>query len=353
MLGGIRGSFKLATFVLRKNSHNLRHVVIIGTNRRAIDFAESVRVHDGWGYHLQGFVDDSWCENERSADYRDKLLGGFDQLPELLRSMPIDEVVVALPMASFYDQIAQVIHLCRQHGILVRFAGNLFDSGRAHREILSNDALGTITLHDESWGAWAYLLKRIVDLSIASILLLFFSPVICVVALLIKLDSPGPVLFLQKRLGLSKRPFKIYKFRTMSINAEKEMHRVVHLNETQGPTFKAKNDPRITKIGSFLRKTSLDEIPQLLNVVLGDMSLVGPRPLPLRDYEGFSEDWHRRRFSVKPGITCLWQVMGRSSITFEAWMALDMQYIDHWSVWLDVKILAQTIPAVLRGSGAA
>jgi lipopolysaccharide/colanic/teichoic acid biosynthesis glycosyltransferase len=137
------------------------------------------------------------------------------------------------------------------------------------------------------------------------------------------------------------------------VSAEQRIHQFVHLNESQGPTFKLKNDPRITKIGSILRKTSLDEIPQLLNVAFGDMSFVGPRPLPLRDYEGFSEDWHRRRFSVKPGITCLWQVMGRSAITFDQWMELDMHYIDHWSVWLDLKILAQTVPAVLRGSGAA
>ena len=169
---------------------------------------------------------------------------------------------------------------------------------------------------------------------------------------LIRLTSEGPVFFKQTRMGYGKRPFQIFKFRTMVQNAEKLMSQVEHLNETQGPTFKLKHDPRITPLGKFLRKTSLDELPQLINVLVGDMSLVGPRPLPLRDYEGFSEDWHRRRFSVKPGITCLWQVMGRSSIGFDEWMALDMRYIDQWSVWLDIKILFQTIPAVFRGSGA-
>ena len=153
-------------------------------------------------------------------------------------------------------------------------------------------------------------------------------------------------------MGYGKRPFEILKFRTMVQNAERLMAQVEHLNETQGPTFKLKNDPRITPAGKFLRKTSLDEIPQLINVLVGEMSLVGPRPLPLRDYEGFSQDWHRRRFSVRPGITCLWQIMGRSSIGFDEWMALDMRYIDQWSVWLDIKILFQTIPAVFRGSGA-
>lgn len=197
------------------------------------------------------------------------------------------------------------------------------------------------------------MIKRLTDTFISLVLLLILSPLLIVLSLLIKRLSPGPIFFKQTRLGQGKRPFQIWKFRTMVPNAEKIISQVQHLNETQGPTFKATGDPRITPFGKFLRQTSLDELPQLLNVLVGDMSLVGPRPLPLRDYEGFSQDWHRRRFSVKPGITCLWQIMGRSSIGFDEWMELDMRYIDHWSVWLDVKILFQTIPAVFRGSGAA
>jgi len=172
-------------------------------------------------------------------------------------------------------------------------------------------------------------------------------------ALFIKITSPGPILFKQERVGQNKRKFTIYKFRSMIIDAESKMQQIEHLNEVSGPAFKIKLDPRITPVGRFLRKTSVDELPQLVNVLKGDMSLVGPRPLPVRDYEGFSEDWHRRRFSVRPGITCLWQVGGRGSVTFEKWMELDMQYIDKWSFWLDVKILAKTVPAVLKGSGAA
>jgi len=152
---------------------------------------------------------------------------------------------------------------------------------------------------------------------------------------------------------VNKRRFKIFKFRTMIPNAEKMMAQLEKHNEAGGPVFKIKDDPRITPIGKFLRRSSIDELPQLLNVLNGDMSLVGPRPLPVRDYEGFNEDWQRRRFSVKPGITCLWQVNGRSGITFDQWMLLDLQYMDEWSLWLDCKILAKTIPAVLRGSGAA
>jgi len=172
------------------------------------------------------------------------------------------------------------------------------------------------------------------------------------VAILIKLGSPGPILFIQKRLGLNKRQFNMVKFRTMVVGAEKRMRDVEHLNEVSGPVFKMKHDPRITPLGAFLRKTSIDELPQLFNVFKGEMSLVGPRPLPVRDYEGFNEDWQRRRFSVKPGMTCLWQVHGRSSISFEKWMELDLQYIDGWSLWLDCRILMLTIPADFEGSGA-
>jgi lipopolysaccharide/colanic/teichoic acid biosynthesis glycosyltransferase len=169
----------------------------------------------------------------------------------------------------------------------------------------------------------------------------------------IKLTSPGPAHFAQERLGKNKHRFRMQKFRTMGVNAESQREALEDLNEAQGPVFKIKNDPRVTAVGRLLRKTSLDELPQLYNVLNGDMSLVGPRPLPVKDYEGFDEDWHRRRFSVRPGMTCLWQVGGRSNVSFDRWMELDMEYIDNWSFGLDLRILAQTIPAVLRGSGAS
>src|SRR6202045_671475 len=200
---------------------------------------------------------------------------------------------------------------------------------------------------------WALLVKRILDIIISSGCIVFFLPLLLITAVLIKLTSAGPVFFIQKRVGLNKRVIKVWKFRTMVANAAQRQQALEHLNEVTGPVFKIMNDPRVTRLGKFLRKTSVDELPQLFNVLKGDMSLVGPRPLPVRDYEGFSEDWHRRRFSVRPGITCLWQVNGRTSIAFDQWMELDMQYIDRWSLWLDLKILAKTIPALLKGSGAA
>jgi exopolysaccharide biosynthesis polyprenyl glycosylphosphotransferase len=210
-----------------------------------------------------------------------------------------------------------------------------------------------IATYKESGEFWPRTIKRLLDVGVATFVIALFSPIFLVAALAIKLTSPGPAFFLQERLGLNKRRFKIFKFRTMVPNAEKLMGGLEKQNEASGPVFKIRNDPRITPIGKLLRRSSIDELPQLFNVLTGDMSLVGPRPLPIRDYEGFNEDWQRRRFSVKPGITCLWQVNGRSGISFDQWMLLDLQYMDEWSLWLDLKILAKTVPAVVRGSGAA
>jgi len=242
--------------------------------------------------------------------------------------------------------------LCQEHGIIMRFHSDLF-------------GLKTSRWRSEEFGGHQYIatytglgdpvpqiLKRSIDIVIATLALLIFSPILLAAAIAIKLTSPGPIFFLQERIGLNKRHFLMFKFRTMVPNADALMSKLEAQNEAMGPVFKMKKDPRITPIGKLLRKTSIDELPQLLNVLAGEMSLVGPRPLPIRDFEGFNEDWQRRRFSVKPGMTCLWQVNGRSGITFEQWMRLDLKYMDEWSLWLDLKILAKTVPAVLRGTGA-
>jgi exopolysaccharide biosynthesis polyprenyl glycosylphosphotransferase len=201
--------------------------------------------------------------------------------------------------------------------------------------------------------AWPAAIKRCIDFVGSLILLTLLSPLFLVVGLLIALSSEGPILFRQTRIGLNKRHFTIYKFRTMIADAERAQNALLLRNEMTGPVFKIKEDPRVTPLGRVLRKTSIDELPQLFNVLKGEMSLVGPRAMSLRDYQLFDQDWHRRRFSVKPGITCLWQVCGRNSIPFEQWMELDLQYIDRWSLWLDLEILARTVPAVWRGTGAA
>jgi exopolysaccharide biosynthesis polyprenyl glycosylphosphotransferase len=195
--------------------------------------------------------------------------------------------------------------------------------------------------------------KQVMDFFGSFCLLITLSPVFAVIALLIKFSSPGPILFRQQRSGLNGRPFTIFKFRTMVTNAEQFKHELASMNEMTGPVFKITNDPRITPLGKTLRKYSLDELPQLFNVLRGEMSLVGPRPLPVDEVKRFENLSHRRRLSVKPGLTCLWQVKGRNQINdFREWVRLDLEYIDNWSLWLDLKILALTVPAVFRGTGA-
>jgi exopolysaccharide biosynthesis polyprenyl glycosylphosphotransferase len=235
----------------------------------------------------------------------------------------------------------------------MRFNSDIFNLKVAQSRTDELDGDAHITAYSGSLDGWPSMVKRALDVTVSFVLLLFLAPLLAVVSVAVKFTSKGSVLFLQERIGLNKRRFLIYKFRTMVPNADKMLPELEVLNEMAGPVFKIKNDPRMTPIGRLLRRASIDELPQLLNVLKGDMSLVGPRPLPVRDYEGFNEDWQRRRFSIRPGITCLWQVNGRSSITFEKWMQLDLQYIDQWSLWLDFKILALTVPAVLKGSGAA
>jgi len=244
------------------------------------------------------------------------------------------------------------VSMCREQGVIVRVLTNIFDlPPGGTREALLDD-LAVATFGGTVFEGWPFVFKRLFDICVSGILLILLMPLLLVVAVAVRLDSRGPVLFLQERVGLNKRRFRVYKFRTMVTNAEKKQAQIEGLNEADGPVFKIKNDPRITRLGKYLRKASIDELPQLLNVLTGEMSLVGPRPLPIRDYQGFDQDWLRRRFSVRPGITCLWQINGRSSLSFQEWMKLDMRYIDSWSFWLDLKILVMTIPAVLRGSGA-
>jgi exopolysaccharide biosynthesis polyprenyl glycosylphosphotransferase len=337
----------------RLRGRNLRHVLIVGTSSRAVEFAEKIQDSPALGYCVIGFADRCWDGIGSFRETGHALVCDLDGLPEFLRANVVDEVVIALPMRSSHDDASRVAVLCEQQGIIVRVLPNIFNLkiSRSRADEFEGDAF--ITHYTGVTEGWPVMMKRILDFCLALIALTIVSPVMVLAAILIKVTSPGPVFFLQKRIGQNKRKFTIYKFRSMAVDAEAKMQQMEHLNEVTGPVFKIQNDPRITPVGRFLRKTSIDELPQLINVLKGDMSLVGPRPLPVRDYEGFSEDWHRRRFSVRPGITCLWQVNGRSSIPFEKWMELDMQYIDKWSLWLDLKILAQTIPAVLKGFGAA
>ena len=339
---------------IRRHGHNLRHVLVVGTNPRAVQFARRIESRPELGYRVIGFADVNWPGlNGIEGLSGKRLVCDLRDIADFVRNTVVDEILIALPLRSFYGQAAEIAALCEEQGIVVRFLPRIFNlrKARSTAEDLAGDPL--LTLSTGPLDGWPVFVKRAIDLAASTALLLVLSPLLLMTALLIKLTSPGPVLFRQKRLGLNKRQFQICKFRTMVPDAEQRIGELEDLNEVSGPVFKIKNDPRLTPVGKFLRSTSIDELPQLVNVLKGDMSLVGPRPLPLRDCDGLEQDWHRRRFSVRPGITCLWQVNGRSSIPFEKWMELDMQYIDEWSLWLDFKILAGTIPAVLKGSGAA
>ena len=338
---------------IRTRGRNVHHILVLGSNVRAIEFGRRIEAMPERGYRLLGFVDDEWpgLAEFREAGFR--LACTNAEIAEFLRKNVVDEIAIFLPLRSFYERAADVAKLAKQYGILVRLDTDVFNLKFAHARADATGGASQIVASGSGFDGWQLLLKRGIDVVGSLALLVILSPVFLIVAALIKLTSPGgPVFFAQKRVGINKRQFTMFKFRTMVPAAESIQEKLAHLNEMTGPAFKIRNDPRITPLGHILRKTSIDELPQLFNVLAGDMSLVGPRAMSLRDYQLFSEDWQRRRFSVPPGITCLWQVHGRNTIPFEQWMILDMQYIDGWSLWLDIKILALTIPAVFRGLGA-
>lgn len=337
----------------RRRGRNSRHLLIFGTNARAIEFADRIQNRPELGYSIVGFVDDPWEGTPKFQASGHKLCCSFCGLAEFLRGNVIDESAIFLPLRSYYELAATLVAICEQHGIVIRTDPQVFKSRSRESPVLDLDENSQVLSVPESIKMIPAAIKRAIDFVGSLVLVTLFCPVFLVSSVLVKLTSKGPVLFRQTRIGLNKRQFTIYKFRTMVADAESVQSQLLSMNEMTGPVFKIKNDPRVTSLGKFLRKTSIDELPQLFNVLKGEMSLVGPRAMSLRDYQLFDQDWHRRRFSVKPGITCLWQIHGRSSVPFEKWMELDMQYIDKWSLWLDLKILARTVPAVLRGSGAA
>lgn len=346
------------TWLRRRRMHgrDSRNMLIIGSNQRAIEFARSIQAQPELGYKIIGFADEQWEGVGEIEKYGWSLVCGPENLRNFIRRSVVDEVVITVPLRSYHDLAAEIAAMCEEQGIILRILSDLFNQKRRPSMAEGIDGSPVITHHAGIEEGWPMIIKRGLDFSLSLLLLIAVAPVLLLSAILIKLTSPGPVFFVQKRIGLNKRIFNIYKFRTMVSNAEEKLKDIEHLNEVSGPVFKIKNDPRLTPIGKLLRKTSIDELPQLFNVLNGDMSLVGPRPLQLRDYELLTEggtDWQRCRFSVRPGITCLWQVSGRSSLPFHRWMELDLEYVRNWSLWLDLRILARTIPAVLRGSGAA
>ncbi len=327
-------------------------LLIVGGGRRGQRLAEQIVAHPERGYHLLGYVESDPAYNFYELAEK-PCLGTLNDLPRLVANRVVDEVVIALPIKSQYVQIERAVTILEEQGITTHILSDLFPVHLAKSQPLEFQGTPLLSLPSAPAFDWRAEVKRAFDFVMASAALLCLLPLLALIALAIKLTSNGPVFFVQQRMGWRKRPFRLFKFRTMVADAEARMKEIEHLNEKDGPIFKVKNDPRVTPLGRFLRKTSLDELPQLLNVVHGDMSLVGPRPLSMRDALGMSEAWQKRRFSVKPGITGLWQVSGRSELSFEEWMQLDLEYIDRWSLSLDFRILLRTIPAVLTGHGAA
>ena len=338
---------------LRRSGYNYRHLLILGYNPEALRMAQRIDAHQVLGYKIVGFIAEQPASELDPLSMPDKrVVGSIADLQSVLEKGPVDEMIVCLPFQEHFPTIADAVRLSQELGIVVRLfpdAQNAKLLGRLHIEQFEGDYV--VTLFREQM-LLQLLGKRLLDLTGSILALLILSPVMIAVAVGIKLTSPGPVLFVQERVGMNKRRFKLYKFRSMYMDAEKRRAELTHLNEMDGPVFKIKNDPRVTALGRFIRASSIDELPQLLNVLRGHMSLVGPRP-PLLD-EVNRYDWlYRKRLSIKPGITCLWQISGRNEINFKQWMELDQRYIHDWSLWLDVVILAKTIPAVLLRKGAS
>ncbi|WP_052573668.1 sugar transferase, partial [Haloferula sp. BvORR071] len=351
-----RLSLRMMLMSARRSGYNYRFLLVIGANKRAHEVVSRIEARPELGYKIVGYVAETEAAQkawQETPGQRGEVLGLLPDLQSVMKKERVDEMIVCLPVDSRFSDIVTVVQHARDLNVVVRLMpdlqdGNLFKS--LHLEEFEGEHV--VTLFREQM-LLQLLAKRAVDTIVSATALVVLAPLMITVAGLIKLTSPGPVFFAQDRVGMNQRRFRIYKFRSMCVDAEAKKKDLAHLNEiADGPAFKMKNDPRITRIGRFIRKTSIDELPQLFNVLHGEMSLVGPRP-PLPDEVKKYEWLFRKRLSVKPGITCVWQISGRSNITFERWMEMDNEYIDNWSIWLDIKILFKTVPAVLLGRGAA
>jgi exopolysaccharide biosynthesis polyprenyl glycosylphosphotransferase len=349
-LCGLRASIWIILVGLRSHGFNYQKVLVVGSGPRAKAFGESVHQHPGWGLRVVGYVD--WDQALLGQQVNgNRVIGVLENFLSILDDMVIDEVVFFVPR-RMVDQIDSCVRACEVRGIRTRIAVDLFSLDLASPELTTYLGVPMITYQTRSIGGKQFVVKRLIDIMVSSAGLVGCVPLFLVIAAAIKLTSPGPLLFQQTRVGLNGRQFQLLKFRSMVVDAEARHHEVAGLNELSGPMFKAKGDPRITPVGRWLRKWSLDELPQLVNVLRGDMSLVGPRPSLPHEIKQF-QSWQKRRLSVRPGLTGLWQVSGRNQVDFEQWMKLDLEYIDRWSLGMDIKILSKTFPTVVTGKGAS
>jgi exopolysaccharide biosynthesis polyprenyl glycosylphosphotransferase len=334
---------------VRVSQSHVRRVIVVGTGRLAYRVWQELRA--AGRCEVIGFVDEPHSRGPLSEKIGKQTIGHLTDLERILMTQAIDEVVIALPVKSRYEQIQYAIDVCEAAGVRAKYGVDLFESTLAFPRYDAEGDRAFVAMQVAPEG-YRLVIKRGIDIVGAVAGLVMLAPLMLAVALAIKLTSPGRVIYPQERCGLNKRPLRMYKFRSMYAGADSLQAALEVRNEATGPNFKIKDDPRITPLGRLLRKSSIDELPQLWNVLRGDMSLVGPRPLPWRDVRKITRPSDMRRFSMRPGLTCLWQVQGRSNLDFERWVELDLQYIDSWSLGLDVRILLRTIPAVLSGNGA-
>jgi exopolysaccharide biosynthesis polyprenyl glycosylphosphotransferase len=340
----------IMSIIKRSKRVDDHRVMVVGCGPAAVAFARSLRDRAAWNNRFLGHLCVPGEECDPAAEPK---RGDLRDLERLLDTEVVDEVVFAVPGRGL-ETFESALGACDVRGVdvLVTMQGVVPASGKMELAHVTGFDMPMIGLSRVPTSQGLLLLKRVIDILGAAAAILLLSPVMLGAAIAIKLDSPGSVLFKQVRSGRNGRKFVMYKFRSMCTDAEKRREALEHLNEMDGPVFKITNDPRITRVGRFIRKTSIDEFPQFFNVLFGDMSLVGPRP-PLPSEVAKYEGWQRRRLSVRPGITGMWQVSGRNAIDFAKWMELDLEYIDKWSLWLDIKILLRTVPAVVLRSGAS
>lgn len=349
LLGGLRFVESRVERHLRRRGVGVVRALIVGAGDLGRAVMRAALARPELGYRILGFVDDD-PEKAHTDIGPFRALGTVADLPRVLAEHPIDEVIITLPMA-FYERIQEVVRCCEAHRIPARMVPDPFQLALSRLDVRDLDGLPLIGVREVRLSPAQIRLKRAMDLALGSLLLLMAAPLMALIALAIRLDSPGPVIFRQVRVGKDGRLFTMYKFRTMRVGAEQEQEQLRALNEASGPLFKIRNDPRVTRVGRILRRLSLDELPQLINVLKGEMSLVGPRPPLPSEVEAY-KPWQRQRLSAVPGMTGLWQISGRSDLTFDEMCLLDIYYIENWSPMLDLEIILRTIPRILTGEGA-
>jgi exopolysaccharide biosynthesis polyprenyl glycosylphosphotransferase len=347
---GISRLLKVALLrYMRRQGIGTRKVLIIGAGEIARTVMRVAVANPEYGFEIVGFLDDHPAKGETDIG-RFKALGQTSNLTGVITTRHVDDVIITLPW-QYHRKIMNIMNLCERHQIRARIVPDMFQMRISHMHIDEFGGVPMISVREAGISGLGQVIKRGIDVVFASFGLLITSPLMGLTALIIKMESPGPILFTQQRVGKNGNLFMLYKFRSMVADAEEQKDALQPLNEADGPLFKIKDDPRVTRLGKLMRRLSIDELPQLYNVLIGDMSLIGPRPPIPSEVEQYQE-WHKRRLEIAPGITGLSQVSGRSELTFDETALLDIYYIENWSPVLDTKIFLQTIPKVLFGSGA-